>query len=192
MLLKVLVYAYAERIYSSRRIAKALRENIYFMWISGESRPDFRTINDFRGSRMKAVIEEVFTAVLEYLVGAGQVKLEHYFLDGTKIEADANKHKVVWAKRRENYHRRVQEQIKELLKQIEQANEEEQAEYGDEDLEEMGGNGQDADEQRAAEEKDRRAQREAAQAEPAQERHPTSPQGLEETGRRLPGAAGEV
>ncbi len=142
MLLKVLVYAYAERIYSSRRIAKALREHIHFMWISGGSRPDFRTINDFRSSRMKAVIEEVFTAELEYLVAEGDVKLEHYFLDGTKIEADANKHKVVWAKRRENYHRRVQEQIKELLKQIEQANEEEQAEYGDDDLEELGGNGQ--------------------------------------------------
>jgi transposase len=142
MLLKVLVYAYAERVYSSRRIAKALRENIHFMWISGESRPDFRTINDFRGSRVKAVIEEVFTAVLEYLVEAGHVKLEHYFLDGTKIEADANKHKVVWAKRRENYHKRVQEQIKELFKRIEQANEDEQAEYGDEDLEELGDSSQ--------------------------------------------------
>lgn len=142
MMLKVLVYAYAEQIYSSRRIAKALRENIYFMWISGESRPDFRTINDFRGSRMKAVIEEVFTAVLEYLVNAGHVKLEHYFLDGTKIEANANKHKVVWAKQRENYHKRVKEQIKELLKQIDQANEEEQSEYGDKDLEEMGSKGQ--------------------------------------------------
>ena len=68
MLLKVLVYAYAERIYSSRRIAKVLRENLHFMWISGGSRPNYRTINDFRGSRMKAVIEEIFTAVLEYLV----------------------------------------------------------------------------------------------------------------------------
>lgn len=139
MLLKVLVYAYAEKVYSSRRIAKALRENIHYMWLSGGNRPDFRTINDFRGSRMKAVIEEVFTAVLEYLIEGGYVKLEHYFLDGTKIEADANKHKVVWAKRRVNYHKRVQEQIKELLKQIEQANEAEQAEYGDEDLEEEGG-----------------------------------------------------
>jgi transposase len=108
MLLKVLVYAYAEKIYSSRRIAKALRENIYFMWISGESTPDFRTINDFRGSRMKGVIGEVFGAVLEQLVAGGHVQLEHYFLDGTKIEADANKHKVVWAKRRETYHQRVQ------------------------------------------------------------------------------------
>jgi transposase len=142
MLLKVLVYAYAERVYSSRRIAKALGENIHFMWISGGNRPDFRTINAFRGSRMKGVIEQVFTAVLEYLVSAGHVKLEHYFLDGTKIEADANKHKVVWAKRRENYHTRVQKQIKELLKQIEAVNEAEQAEYGDEDLEELGGSGQ--------------------------------------------------
>ena len=142
MLLKVLVYAYAEKIYSSRRIAKALRENLYFMWISGGNEPDFRTINDFRGSRIKPVIEEVFNAVLEYLVAEGYVKLENYFLDGTKIEADANKHKVVWAKRRENYQKRVQEQIKELLKHIEQVNEEEEAEYGDKDLEEMGGNGE--------------------------------------------------
>jgi transposase len=141
MLLKVLVYAYAEKIYSSRRIAKALRENLYFMWISGENQPDFRTINDFRGSRMKAVIAEVFSEVLEYLVAGGHVQLEHYFLDGTKIEADANQHKVVWAKRRENYQKRVQEQIQELLKQIERTNAEEQAEYGDKDLEELGESG---------------------------------------------------
>lgn len=142
MLLKVLVYAYAERIYSSRRIAKALRENIHFMWISGGNQPDFRTINDFRGSRMKAVIDEVFSAVLEYLVASGHVQLEHYFLDGTKIEADANKHKVVWAKRRETYHQRVGEQIKGLLKEIEATHAAEEAEYGTQDLEEIGGNGQ--------------------------------------------------
>jgi len=89
MMLKVLVYAYTQKIYSSRKIAKALRENIHFMWISGENRPDFRTINDFRGSRMKGVIESVFAEVLEYLIEAGKVKLENYFVDGTKIEADA-------------------------------------------------------------------------------------------------------
>jgi len=141
MMLKVLVYAYAEKIYASRRIAKALRENIYFMWISGENTPDFRTINDFRGSRMRGVIDDVFSAVLEHLIAAGYVKLEHYFLDGTKIGADANQHKVVWAKKRKTYHQRVQAQIQELLKHIEQVNDEEQEEYGDEDLEEMGGNG---------------------------------------------------
>jgi len=142
MLLKVMIYAYAEQIYSSRRIAKALRENIHFMWLSGGSRPDFRTINDFRGNRMKEVIEDVFTSVLEYLVEMGHVKLENYFLDGTKIEANANRHKVVWAKQCRRYHQRVQEQIKELLRQIDEANKAEQAEYGDDDLEELGENGQ--------------------------------------------------
>ena len=141
MMLKVLVYAYAEKVYSSRRIAKALRENVNFMWISGENTPDFRTINDFRGSRMKPVIDEVFSAVLEYLIAKGYVKLENYYVDGTKVEADANKHKVVWAKRRENYERRVQEQIRELLKHIEEVNEQEQEEYGEDDLEELGGHG---------------------------------------------------
>ena len=141
MMLKVLVYAYCEKIYSSRRIAKALRENIHFMWISGGNTPDFRTINAFRCTRLKAAVDEVFTSVLEYLIEGGYVKLENYFLDGTKIEANANKHKVVWAKRNENYQKRVREQIQGLLEKIEKANEEENEEYGDEDLEELGGNG---------------------------------------------------
>src|SRR5512139_1723392 len=141
MMLKVLVYGYCQKVYTSRKIAAALRENIYFMWISGGNTPDFRTINGFRGERMKGVIGEVFSGVVEYLVAEGYVKLEDVFVDGSKIEADANKHKVVWAKRKDRYEKRVKEQIQGLLEQIEQANEEEQAEYGERDLEEMGGNG---------------------------------------------------
>jgi transposase len=141
MMLKVLVYAYCKKIYTSRKIAEAVRENIHFLWISGGNSPDFRTINDFRGKRMKPVIGEVFSTVLEYLVEGGYVKLENYFADGTKIEADGNKHKVVWAKRKDRYQNRVKEQISELLKQIDVANEAEELEYGDRDLEEMGGNG---------------------------------------------------
>ncbi len=141
MLLKVLVYAYCKKVYTSRKIAAALRENIHFMWLSGGQYPDFRTINDFRGQRMKEVTETIFAEVLAYLVEAGYVKLEVYFADGTKIEADANKHKVVWAKRKETYQRRVRQQIGELLEQIEQENEAEQEEYGERDLEERGGPG---------------------------------------------------
>lgn len=139
MMLKVLVYAYCKKIYSSRKIAAALRESIHFMWLSGGNQPDFRTINDFRGSRMKGAIDEVFAEVLEYLIDEKYVKLENYFTDGSKLEADANKHKVVWAKRKDKYDQRVRKQIQELLAQIEQANAEEQAEYGNEDLEERGG-----------------------------------------------------
>ena len=141
MMLKVLVYAYTQKIYSSRQIAKALRENIYFMWISGDNQPDFRTINNFRSSRLKDVIDEVFAEVLEYLIEQGKVKLKHYFVDGTTIEANASKHKVVWAKSNAKYQKRVRQQIGELLNQIEAENDAEQAEYGEEDLEERGGPG---------------------------------------------------
>lgn len=172
MLLKVLVYAYTQKIYSSRKIAKALRENIHFMWISGENRPDFRTINNFRGSRMKGVIEAVFAEVLEYLIETGKVKLENYFVDGTKIEADANRHKVVWAKRKESYQKRVREQISELLKQIEAENEAEQEEYGEKDLEERGGPGGEIDSEKLRERMERLNERLREQQQPKKDTRP--------------------
>lgn len=85
MLLKVLVYGYICKIYSSRQLAKALRENIHFMWLAASNRPDFRTINHFRSSRLKQTVEEVFASLLEHLIELGYVKLEHYFVDGTKL-----------------------------------------------------------------------------------------------------------
>jgi len=145
MMLKVLVYAYTQRIYSSRQIAKGLRENVNFMWLSGGNRPDFRTINGFRGERMKGVIEEVFTSVLELLVEEGYVKLENYFVDGSKVEANSNRHKVVWAKSRAKYQARLREKVKALLEEIEAVNEAENEAYGDQDLEEMGGGEIDAE-----------------------------------------------
>jgi transposase len=149
MMLKVLVYAYTQRVYSSRQIAKALRENLNFMWLSGGNRPDFRTLNRFRGITMKVVVGEVFTEVLEYLIGEGYVKMETYFVDGTKIEANANRYGWVWAKNVQRYRTQLREKVKGLLDEIERVNEEEQAEYGDEDLEELGGKrsgGQDSEE----------------------------------------------
>jgi transposase len=138
MLLKVLVYAYTQQLYSSRKIAKAIRENIYFMWLSGNQQPDFRTINRFRSEVVKDVIEDIFTSVLEVLIAEGYVKLENYFLDGTKMEANANKYSWVWGKSTKRYKRKLQEKVKELIAQIEQVNEAENAEYGERDLEEMG------------------------------------------------------
>jgi transposase len=134
MLLKVIVYGYAEQIYSGRQIAKAVRENIPFMWISGGNRPDFRTINRFRGEKLKGRIQAVFTEALEYLIEANYIKLEHYFVDGTKIEADANRYSFVWKKSTENNKRKLQEKVSELFKKIDEINEAEEAEYGDKDL----------------------------------------------------------
>lgn len=138
MMLKVIVYAYTQKIYTSRRIAKALREQIPFMWLSGGNRPDFRTINRFRSSRLKKTISEVFGTLVEMLLDAGLVKLEDYFLDGTKIEANANRYSFVWKKSVANYEAKLQSKFRSLIKHIDHSNDEENARYGDRDLEELG------------------------------------------------------
>lgn len=138
MMLKVLVYAYTQQTYSSRQIAKALRENVNFMWISGQNRPDFRTVNRFRGEVMKGIIQEVFAAVLELLIEAGYIKLEKYFVDGTTIEANARRYSYVWAKNTKRYKGQLQQKVREILKEVERVNDEEDEHYGDKDLEELG------------------------------------------------------
>lgn len=138
MLLKVLVYAYIMKIYSSRRIAKALREDINFMWLSGMQRPDFRTINNFRSGRLKETIDKVFSSMIIFLTDNKYIKLEDYFVDGTKIEANANRYSYVWSKNTQRYKAMTKDKIKELLKQIERINQQEEKEYGEKDLEELG------------------------------------------------------
>jgi transposase len=142
MMLKVLVYAYSQRVYSSRQIAKALRENIHYIWISGGNQPDFRTINRFRGEVMREMIEEVFSSVLELLIEEGYVRLENYFVDGTKVEANANRHKAVWAKSRKKYDERLRKKVKEILDEVERVNAAEDETYGDEDPDEPGRKGE--------------------------------------------------
>jgi len=138
MMIKVLVYAYLSKIYSSRRIAKALREDVNFMWLAGMQRPDFRTINGFRSGRLKDVIDQVFTSMIEFCLESNYIQLKHYFVDGTPIEANANRSSYVWAKNTKRYKCAVQEKIKELLRQIDEENRQEDLEYGDHDLEDLG------------------------------------------------------
>ena len=138
MMLKVLVYAYTQRRYSSRQIAKALRENVNYMWLSGMNKPDFRTINRFRGEVVKEVVEEVFSEVLGYMIKQGYVGLEDCFLDGTKIEANANRYSFVWRKSTENYKKKLQEKVREIMEEVERVNEAEEERYGEKDLEELG------------------------------------------------------
>jgi transposase len=125
MLTKIIVYAYTQRIYSSRQIAKAVRENVMFMWIAGRQRPDFRTINRFRSERMKDVLERIFTDVLQLLADAKYVKLDHYFVDGTKIEANANRYTFVWGKAVVKQKAKLTEKVKTLFTAIEEAEKQE-------------------------------------------------------------------
>jgi len=138
MMLKVLIYAYVSKIYSSRQIAKALREQIPFMWLSGNNRPDFRTLNRFRGERMKGVVDEVFSSLMELLVETGHVNLSTYFVDGSKFRADANKNSYIWRKNTLRYKARNQAAIQALLSEIDAQNAAEESRYGDRDLEELG------------------------------------------------------
>ena len=114
MLLKVLVYAYLNNVYSSRRIEAAVKENIHFMWLAGMKRPDHNTINRFRGQRLKKHIKEVFTQVVLLLMEAGHVDLKAVYTDGTKLEANANKYTFVWAKSIATNKAKMKAQLEEL------------------------------------------------------------------------------
>ncbi len=138
MMLKVILYAYTQQVFSSRRIAKELRENINYLWLSGMSYPDHRTINRFRGTVMKRIIEEVFYGIVEQLLELGYVDLKSYFMDGTKIEANANRYSFVWRKSTEKNKEKLREKVSQLLEEIDVLEEREEKQYGEKDLEEMG------------------------------------------------------
>ena len=119
MLLKVLFYAYLNNIYSCRRIEKALQENIHFMWLSGNSTPDFRTINYFRGKRLKDTIHRLFAEVVKLVQGLGYVSLDMQYIDGTKIESAANRYSFVWKGPVEKNKARLEQKIQSVLTAIE-------------------------------------------------------------------------
>lgn len=140
-LLKVLVYAYTQKVYSSRRIAKQVRENVVYMWLAGGNKPDFRTINNFRSCHLKECIQDVFSETVGLLVEEGYIGLKKYYLDGTKIEANANKYSFVWKRATDKFKAKLEAQIREILADVDRAVAEENEEYGERDLEELGGNG---------------------------------------------------
>ena len=100
MMTALLLYSYCCGIYSSRRIAKACRERVDFMSIVALDAPDFRTISDFRKRHLKA-LGKLFGQILQLCETAGLVKLGHVALDGSKIKANASKHKAMSYERME-------------------------------------------------------------------------------------------
>jgi transposase len=114
MLLKVVVYGYVTNVYSSRKLAAACKESIYFMWLSSMSYPDHNTINRFRGVRLKHALRSVFEDVVKLLAGEGLLSIEEVNTDGTKIEANANKYTFVWKKSIETNKEKMGKQLKEI------------------------------------------------------------------------------
>jgi len=102
MLLKLVVFAYLNNVFSCRKIEKHNLENIHYMWLSGMQTPDHNTINLFRSGRLKPFINQVFTQVVLLLVEMGYLSLDVIYVDGTKIESRANGSAISQEKSRQN------------------------------------------------------------------------------------------
>jgi len=129
MMVKVLLYAYCIGVASSRKIEKRLCEDIAFRVLSANNTPDFRTISDFRKDHLKA-LAGLFLQVLRLCQKVGLVRLGHVALDGTKIKANASKHKAMSYKRMKEEEVRLEAEVTELLKKAEAVDEEEDQRYG--------------------------------------------------------------
>ncbi|MDM1412112.1 transposase [Myroides odoratimimus] len=118
MMIKVLFYAYFNNIYSSRKIECALEENIHFIWLSGNSKPDHRTINNFRSLRLKDQIQQLFSDVVRLLQEMQYISLKVQYIDGTKIESASNRYTFVWRGSVEKNKAKLDVKIQSILNEI--------------------------------------------------------------------------
>lgn len=114
MMLKVMVYAYMDNIYSSRKIEKAMRENINFMWLSGRQVADHNTIARFRSEKLKKAFKDVFKQVVLLLAEEGLVTLKQVYTDGTKIESVAGRYTFVWGNAIKTNKKKMSEQLEQM------------------------------------------------------------------------------
>ena len=136
MMTALLLHGYASGIYSSRRIARATSERADFMMIVAGDAPDFRTISEFRRRHLKA-LAALFVQVLQLAEKAGLVKLGHVALDGTKIKANASKHKAMSYERMKKREAELGAEVDRWLKAAEAADREEDKLYGKQRGDEM-------------------------------------------------------
>jgi transposase len=132
MLIKLLLYGYSLGIRSSRRIQRASREDVVFMWLAGRQEPDFRTISDFRKDRLLD-IKQLFRQVLELCYELGMVKCGKISIDGTKIEASSSRYKITYRKKLEKSKANFEKKIDEIFEEAERVDAEEDRLYGDKD-----------------------------------------------------------
>src|SRR5664280_2124053 len=129
LMTKLLVYGYCTGVFSSRRLQKRIQEDIPFKVLAAGNEPDFRTISDFRKIHLVA-LEGLFEQVLELALESGSVKLGRVSLDGTKVKANASKHKAISYGRAKEKQQRLRQEVKELLAQAAAADEEEDRCHG--------------------------------------------------------------
>jgi transposase len=129
MMTKVLVYGYCVGVYSSRRLERRLAEDVAFRVLAAGNAPNFRTISDFRKLHL-ATLAGLFEAVLKIALEAGALKLGRVALDGTKVKANASKHKAMSYGRMQDKEHQLRAEVWRLLAQAEAADAAEDAQYG--------------------------------------------------------------
>ena len=129
LMTKLLVYGYCTGVFSSRRLQKRIQEDIPFKVLAAGNEPDFRTISDFRKIHLVA-LQGLFEQVLELALESGSVKLGRVSLDGTKVKANASKHKAMSYGRGLEKQQQLRQEVKELLAQATAADEEEDRRHG--------------------------------------------------------------
>lgn len=111
-LLKILVYANMQGIFSSRDIETSCKRDINFIWLlNGEKAPNHFEIARFRSQRLSNCADDIFYQIVNKLAELGEIKFEHLFVDGTKIEANANKYSFVWKKSTNKYETRLLDKL---------------------------------------------------------------------------------
>jgi transposase len=129
LMTKLLVYGYCTGVFSSRRIQKRLQEDIPFRILAAGNEPDFRTISDFRKIHVET-LQNLFEQVLAMALESGAIKLGRVSLDGTKLKANASKHKAMSYGRMKEKQQQLKEEVMHLLEQAEAADKEEDGRYG--------------------------------------------------------------
>lgn len=129
MMTALLLYGYCQGVYSSRRIAKACEQRVDFMAVTGMNKPDFRTIAEFRKRHLKA-LGGLFIQVLRLCQKAGLVTLGHVALDGTKIKANASKHKAMSYGRMNKAETELQAEVDKWFAEADVIDQAEDAEHG--------------------------------------------------------------
>ena len=119
ILFRILIYGYMNKLYSSRDIERACNRDINFMWLlQGQKAPDHNTIARFRSERLEKCIDNLFNQLIIKLGEMQEVKFQNIFIDGTKIEANANKYTFVWKKATDKFENKLQEKIKVILETL--------------------------------------------------------------------------
>ena len=121
-MLKILIYANMEGIYSSRAIESACKRDINFIWLlEGQKAPSYRQIARFRSERLPRCGDVLFYELVKKLAKFEEIKFEHLFVDGTKIEANANKYSFVWKKSTTKYENRLLLKLSKRAEEIEES-----------------------------------------------------------------------